>query len=304
MKSAECIENKLSIIIVTYNRCSQLEKTLRSIDNSPIRNCSITVLDNKSGDNTRSMCLDYAKNRSNFKIVTHPANLGSGSANIVQAINYCYTEYMWILCDDDTYDFSSFDDVQDEILKGRASIIQVGAHDDGLWDWGVFDTPRNLVKKGYNYFKYSSFTPCSIIKYSYFLKNIKEAYNFIPYRYSHFPNYALAYEEDMPVYVSKKRIVKATIGVQTYSNYIPFRGFIMLSRYLSNINERRELIMTVLPKSNSWIKTAVRFCYEYRKEDDVLLVRALLLQSMSIKERIIFVLLSQIYGLKCFILSK
>lgn len=295
---SNCIENRLSIIIVTYNRCSKLEDTLKSIDISPVRNCPITVLDNKSTDGTRDMCIKFAKNKNNYNIITNPVNLGSGSANIIQAIYYCQTEYMWIICDDDTYDFSYFEDVKDEIIKGRADIIQVGAHNDSKWDWGIYDTPRNLVERGYNYFKYSSFTPCSIIKYSCFLKNISEAYNFVPYRYSHFPNLILAYENDVNVYVSKKRIVIATIGVQPYSSYIPFRGYVIASRYLSNIEDKQILIKSVFDNNRLWIRGSIVLCHRYRNEFDISLVRSLLYKCMTFREKIAFALLSPLYLIK------
>lgn len=48
MNKTEIFENKLSIIITTYNRSSYFEETLKSLASSPLVCCSITILNNCS----------------------------------------------------------------------------------------------------------------------------------------------------------------------------------------------------------------------------------------------------------------
>ena len=46
------IEDKIEIMIPTYNRANYLNDTLNALLNSPFKNCRITVRDNASLDNT------------------------------------------------------------------------------------------------------------------------------------------------------------------------------------------------------------------------------------------------------------
>ena len=178
------------------------------------------------------------------------------------------------------------DDVAEEIMKGRADVIHVGAHDDGEWNWGVYDTPKNLVKKGYRFFKYSSFWPCTIYKYSYMVRYIRDAYDYIHFWYSHFPALAAAYENDVPVYVSKRRVVKAVVGEQTYSYYIPVRGFVISSSYLSDNASKRAICQAAFDNNHSLWYNAMDYLYRYRAEDDIVLVRDVLCKILSPIERL------------------
>lgn len=240
----DLLKNKLSIIITTYNRANLLKKTLECLRDSPVKCCRITVLNNKSTDNTLSVCDSLSCSFINFQVITHPVNLGGGCENYIHAIEYCATEYMWILADDDEYDFSGFGDVAKHIIAGDVELIQVGAHSDRMWNWGVKDTPENLCKMGYNYFKYSSFLPCTIFKYEFFCKYIKQAYDYIHYRYPHMPCLVKAYENNSRVYLSKRRIVRAVIGNQAYSNYIPIRGYAFVAMLLKNRAQRRMVMLS------------------------------------------------------------
>lgn len=286
MESMLNIKDKLSVVITTYKRSKQLCRTLDFLENSPLKDCRITILNNQSPDDTIEAFKPYASKFPNIQMVTHPVNLGNGNANYVHSINYCNTEYIWILSDDDVYDFSAFDDVAEEIMKGRADVIHVGAHDDGEWNWGVYDTPKNLVKKGYRFFKYSSFWPCTIYKYSYMVRYIRDAYDYIHFWYSHFPALAAAYENDVPVYVSKRRVVKAVVGEQTYSYYIPVRGFVISSSYLSDNASKRAICQAAFDNNHSLWYNAMDYLYRYRAEDDIVLVRDVLCKILSPIERL------------------
>ncbi len=238
------LENRLSIIITTYNRSNLLKKTLEYLKESPIRGCRITILNNKSTDDTLTICDLFRDSFDKLQVITHPVNLGGGCENYIHAIDYCDTEYMWILADDDEYDFSNFEDVAEHIIAGDVDLIQVGAHNDRTWNWGVKDTPENLCNMGYNYFKYSSFLPCTIFKYDFFCRYIKQAYDYIHYRYPHMPCLVKAYENNSNVYISKQRIVCAVMGNQAYSNYIPIKGFAFVATLLKNRAQQRMIMLS------------------------------------------------------------
>ncbi len=237
------LENKLTVAIATYNRSSLLGNTLQQLSVSPIKNCHIVIMNNCSTDNTVSVIDSYRMFFPKLSVITNSMNVG-GSANLIRAVEYCKTDYMWILADDDSYCFDCFTDVVDAILCDRYDLIQVGGHVDSTWDWGMSASPRVLTEKGYNYFKYSSFLPCTIFRANYFRRFIMDAYAAISIRYLHMPCLISAYKEDKIIYVSKKRVVNAVIGNQAYNNYIPIRGFAFLSMMLDDRKTKRLLMLS------------------------------------------------------------
>lgn len=115
------MKQNIDIIIITYNRLKFIERTLTEIfsDSSPIRSYEITVLDNCSTDGTSEFLEGFSKNHSNLKVVRNIHNIG-GNANICRAYETSLSkpnEYVWVLCDDDTYDFSHWDEVEEQIKK-------------------------------------------------------------------------------------------------------------------------------------------------------------------------------------------
>jgi glycosyltransferase involved in cell wall biosynthesis len=213
----ENIRNYLAIIIITFNRCLLLEKTLNSLKNSPFAVCNVTILNNASTDNTLSIYNNYKDKFPHLNIITHKFNIG-GNANILRAVEISNGKYTWILADDDEYDFNDCDDIFKIIIEGRVDLIHVGAHQDVPWDFGGrLDTPRNLLKGGYLFFRSSSFIPCNIFKTASFYPYIISGYDNISNFYPHMPFLMSFFEHDKIVYLSKRQIVKAVIGNQNYS---------------------------------------------------------------------------------------
>jgi glycosyltransferase involved in cell wall biosynthesis len=219
----EDIRNYLEIIIITFNRCSYLEKTLISLIKSPFAVCNITILNNASTDGTLEMCNKYINKFLGLNVITHKFNIG-GNANILRAVEISKGKYTWILADDDEYDFSECDDVFEMIICGEVDLIHVGAHTDVAWDFGGrLETPRNLLKNGYSFFRFSSFVPCNIFKTASFYPYIVSGYDNIPNFYPHMPFLLSFFENDKIIYLSKRQIVKAVLGNQRYSN----KGFLV-----------------------------------------------------------------------------
>lgn len=255
------IENLLSIIIATYNRSELFENTLKQLSSSCVSKCRITVLNNCSTDNTLEIFQKWKSTFPNICIVTHPVNLGGGCENYIHAIEYCDTPYMWILADDDNYDFSNFEDVIDAMSEEKAVLIHVGAHDEGKWDWGIYTTPRKLTDEGYNYFKYSSFLPCNIFKFSYFTQYMKDAYYYLHFRYPHMPSLIAAYKNDNNIYVSKKRIVTATVGNQRYGGFVTVQGNVVLSKLLDSKEDKRKILFPQRNENKTYY--LLRYTYYY-----------------------------------------
>lgn len=280
----------LSIVIATFNHQDLLACTLSALLESPVRDCRITILNNKSTDGTLAVCDEYKNRFRQLEVYTQPVNLGGGSENYIHAIEFCDTEYIWHLADDDQYDFSHFSDVEEAILSCQYDLIQVGAHQEGNWDWGVSDTPRHLCEKGYKYFRFSSFLPCDIFRYSYYTKYIKEAYAAISLWYPHMPCLIHAYIDDVQIYVSKERIVTAVIGHQTYNSFVPTKGFIVLSDMLATKADKRRCIESQIFEGLDI--TYLKFVFHGRVQRGVegLGIYKRLFDVMNVKEKIVVML--------------
>ena len=118
------LKDKLDIFLVTYNRKDKLYKTLESIfsKNSPIKDFDITILDNNSDDGTSELIDKYCMQHSNIKHIRHNRNIGA-NANIARCYELAAKDYMWILCDDDVFDWSSWSEVEEAIISDREMII-------------------------------------------------------------------------------------------------------------------------------------------------------------------------------------
>lgn len=118
------ISNKLEIIIPTYNRKPYITHTLEQLTaaDSPVKNCSITVLDNASTDGTRELLVDFARQFPTIKPVRNPRNIG-GNANISRAFELPQKEYFWVLADDDEYDWSGWNEVEQAMQDKQALIV-------------------------------------------------------------------------------------------------------------------------------------------------------------------------------------
>lgn len=116
------VEN-LEIIIITYNRASKLRSTLEQIfsDKSPVKNINITILDKKSDDKTCEIIKEYVERFPNLKHVVHKRNIG-GNGNIARAFEYSSFKYLWVLCDDDDFDWDNWSEIE-QAMESNHDII-------------------------------------------------------------------------------------------------------------------------------------------------------------------------------------
>jgi len=228
------IEEKLSIVIITYNRSKLLTNTLESFVESPFFKCSFTVLNNCSTDNTLDVCQQYQKLFPNLKIKTNEFNIG-GDANILRACEIADKDYLWILADDDKYDFTHCDDVINAICKDKVDLLHVGAHSNIEWSHsGELMKVRELVESGYPFFRFSSFLPCNIFRIETIYPFIIDGYRNIHNMYPHMPYLFSYYTNNKEIYIAKKRVVIAIIGHQEYNYYSFLKSWMNTSFLLKN----------------------------------------------------------------------
>lgn len=118
------LTDKLEIVLITYNRKKHLQKTFEQIfsEDSPIKNFPITILDNKSDDGSSELIEEYKLKFPNIKHIIHNHNIG-GNANIARAYETASKEYVWVLCDDDYYDWSNWDEIQNAIESDKYDLL-------------------------------------------------------------------------------------------------------------------------------------------------------------------------------------
>jgi glycosyltransferase involved in cell wall biosynthesis len=186
---------------------------------SPFKNLKITILNNCSTDDTIQICNKFTDKFSDFNIITNKFNIGA-DANILRAVELVNSDYIWIVCDDDNYDFSYCDDLFDCIINEKADIINVGAHEEDEWKFGEKLKPvKEFIADGYPFFKAASFVPNNIFKVNKFIPHIIAGYKNITNMYPHMPYLISNYTENNLLYVTKNRIVSAGIGEQGYKQH-------------------------------------------------------------------------------------
>ncbi len=117
------LKEQLQIILITYNRCAYLERTLKQVlaVNSPVRDFPILVLDNNSTDGTQALVQRLQQNHTSLSYHKNSYNLGLGG-NIARALEIGSREYLWVLCDDDLFDFGNWPEVEKFLNAGERCV--------------------------------------------------------------------------------------------------------------------------------------------------------------------------------------
>lgn len=148
------LKEKLEIILITFNRKNDLKNTFEELfsDSSPVKDLDITILDNHSTDGTTELVSEFSKRHKNLKHIVHPINIGA-SSNLLRAYEIAQKTYLWVLCDNDKYDWSSFCEIEEAIDKGYPLILTSSVNYNDKDKWA-------------HLFQIGSFIPASIIKTS------------------------------------------------------------------------------------------------------------------------------------------
>jgi len=118
------LASKLEIFLLTYNREKYLKKTLEQVfsTHSPIKNLKFTILNNCSTDGTDNLISQYKEKFPSLHHIRHARNIG-GNANICRAFELATHPYVWVLCDDDEYDWTHWDEVEKAIAENKDLIV-------------------------------------------------------------------------------------------------------------------------------------------------------------------------------------
>jgi glycosyltransferase involved in cell wall biosynthesis len=222
----------IEIILITYNRVRKLRDTLNALIASDLSELKITVLDNCSDDGTSEYLLDTLHSGSlNFTYIRHPVNIGA-SANTMRAYEIATENYVWIICDDDVYDFSAFKDVQDLLKCEQPDILVVGSPSrSSIQELFPFMTEKMLCASELSETRLPillTFLPAAIIK----TKKLKSCDFRIGYALSHtlFPQFfwiSRMLDENWTVYVMPKfAITRPDTGQDKLSDFIHMNGYL------------------------------------------------------------------------------
>jgi glycosyltransferase involved in cell wall biosynthesis len=206
------LAERLQIFIFTYNRAGCLEKTLQQLERSPFALCTITVLDNGSSDATPQVCERYRGRLADLKAVRHRKNIGC-SANYLRAVEMAERRYTWILCDDDTFDWSRCEDIIEKIEEGKVDLISVGTETHDFRPGTLTSTRECALTQ--KYFLWHTFIPSLIFKTEHFdSDNLIEGYHIADTLLPHFLFVANMASKDATIYISRQKVIKKanTVG--------------------------------------------------------------------------------------------
>jgi glycosyltransferase involved in cell wall biosynthesis len=202
------IENILEILLITYNRSSFLDNTLRQLKDSPFAKCKITLLDNSSTDDTPEVCGRYADTFPNYTVIRHKKNIG-GNPNYLRAVELSSSIYTWVLCDDDDFDFSDISDVIDALEDKIYDFIYLGSPYQFQWERGLKTTSTELIKRGARYYGALSYMPAIIFRTELFDDEcILKGYRLVDNLYPNFELLNKSVRNNFKIHVAKHLVFK------------------------------------------------------------------------------------------------
>lgn len=199
------LENVLEIFLITYNRSSSLDNSLRQLKDSPFAACRFTVLDNCSTDNTPKVIARYSKHFPDCHMIRHPRNIG-GDYNFLRAVELSTSRYTWILCDDDDYDFSNAQDVISAIESCMYDHIYVASRSSVQLGWKGFGEVRaqQLIIAGARVHRACAFWPSLIFRTEWY---DTDCFAPAPHLFPSFKFISKMIEHNHMIYVSEHPIV-------------------------------------------------------------------------------------------------
>lgn len=247
------IEDKIEIVIPTYNRANYLNNTLNYLLHSPFKDCKITIRDNASPDETPKICEKYLKLFKNMQIIRNNKNIG-GNANVLRSYEKATYPYVWVLGDDDYLNFDRCDDFIKAIESEKYDLIicsserYTGENSLNIYPT-IDDEPISeyikrkkdndanylenttqelaLIIKTY-YFSINGFISSTIYKTSIIDSNyLIQGSNFISRSFPHFPLIIKSLNENLLTYKTRYDVVFRQMnddgeveGLELYSRYL------------------------------------------------------------------------------------
>lgn len=183
----------LTPILITFNRSEDLARTLGFWAGGAAKDARMIVLDNASTDQTPAVVERFKARMPRLAYARNAFNIG-GPGNILRAVEYSDSEYLWILGDDDTWFLDDVSELVEVLEKGEADVIRLG--------WlvpeaarGHLCPARELAAVEPLFFPSLSQISSLIIRRSVFLKYLRRAYEAVSDFYPHLVPQILALEE-------------------------------------------------------------------------------------------------------------
>ena len=198
-------KKNMEIIIPTWNRARYLDRTLSQFANSPFREYKKTIINNNSTDNTQEVCEKYNSVFPNIKIIKNNKNIGA-LANILRCYEIATEKYLWLVGDNDLYDFSNCDELINIIENEDYDLIFVQEHDKiNLTSTSI----EEIYEKGCgnDLIMVLGTISAYILKTELYTEEcIQEGYNMIDDLFPHFAFANKALKENFSVFISPIRI--------------------------------------------------------------------------------------------------
>lgn len=314
------MKNTLELFLITYNRKEKCHLTLQTLlaEDSPVRDLPLTILDNASTDGTEEMLAGFAQKHTNIRLIRHPRNIG-GNANIVRAFELATSPFMWVLCDDDSFNWKHWKEIETAILSN---------------DYDMIYTINHLVKKndkmtpGYLAFL-AAFLPGVIYKTQHITNDIiQNMYGMVHTWYPQsslslhvlfnlngkyfFPQNNLiirgAIEDTKQNVASLTRGTDKNILHPDLTRMFWHVGFIKVAQIISNKKVRYQVIKTT-NFNERWNESFFSYCKsilkynKYYKENNQKNLNDVYI-NLSKKQKFIFILASIIFSIKSFFRRK
>lgn len=118
------LKDELEIFLITFNRKDKLKDTFEKLlaENSPVKEFEIKILDNESTDGTKELCMEYAGKYPNLIYTRNKINVGI-SGNIIKAMEMASKKWLWVICDDDDFDWSAWSEIEQALISDKYEIV-------------------------------------------------------------------------------------------------------------------------------------------------------------------------------------
>ena len=113
--------NKLSIVIPCYNEYTTIEKIVTAVENAPVEEKEIIVVDDYSIDGTREILKEKIETRVN-KVIYHDQNMGKGAA-LRTGFQHVTGDFVVVQDADLEYDPQEYPKLLKPILDGHADVV-------------------------------------------------------------------------------------------------------------------------------------------------------------------------------------
>ena len=193
-------EKNMELIIPTWNRVKYLDRTPSHFSKSPFLEYNVTIIDYNSTDNTREIYKKYEKIFPQLKIIKNNKNIDR-LTNILHCYEIPTSTYLWLVGDNDNYDFSNCFQIIDIIEKSDFDLIFVQDYDK--FNLTTIST-HELYEKGHcNHFImiFSTITTFILKTELYTPKYIQEEYFMVKYGFPHFTFANKVSEENFSIYI-------------------------------------------------------------------------------------------------------